>query len=294
MDFLLTVIVLVIVAYQWHRTRWHWLLRRSFLSRNISGFSRIIEPLGTVVERSWNLARILSRGSCRLTHVLKVIFVWVYYAFSIFAQLGGVSVLRLLRLGALTHLKLLIGILHREPTRQCALTWVLPIPRVLQALCILVLVLGPMPVDYLLVALGSCLDRISRSWCTTASNIRLHSYLLLSLGCLLSILNIAGIIHVFRDLGIWCERKWLLLLILSLKCTLLSIRLVHVQRAVKIVFRQTFLLSYRKRFLFLTVQFVLRDGFIVWWMSIGYRMTVMHCLLIVGLASLSVDVTRSG
>ena len=243
MDFLLTVIVLVIVAYQWHRTRWHWLLWWSFLSRNISVFSRIIEPLWTVVDRSWNLARIWSRGSCRLTHVLKVIFVWVYYAFTIFAQLGGVSVLWLLRLGALSHLKLLIGILHREPTRQCALTWVLPVPHVLQALCILVLVLGSMPVDYLLVALGSWLDRISRSWCTTASNIRLHSHLLLSLGCFLSILNIARIIYVFRDFWIWSERKWLLLLILSLKCILLPVRLVHVQRAVKIVFRQTFLLS---------------------------------------------------
>ena len=228
MDFLLSVIVLVIFAHQRHGTRWHWLLRRSLLSRNISVFSRIIEPLGTVVERSWNLARIWSRGSCRLTHVLKVIFVWVYYAFSIFAQLGGVSVLRLLRLGALSHLKLLIGILHREPTRQCALTWVLPVPHVLQALCILVLVLGSMPVDYLLVALGRWLDRISRSWCTTASNIGLHSHLLLSLGCLLSILNIARIIYVFRNFWIRCKRKWLLLLILGLKCTLLPVRLVHV------------------------------------------------------------------
>lgn len=228
MDFLLSVIVLVIFTHQRHGTRWHWLLRRSLLSRNISIFSRITEPLGTIVDRSWNLARILSRGSCRLTHVLKVIFVWVYYAFSIFAQLGGVSVLRLLRLGTLSHLKLLIGILHREPTRQCALTWVLPVPRVLQALCILVLVLGSMPVDYLLVALGRCLDRISRSWCTTASNIGLHSHLLLSLGCLLSILNIARIIYVFRNFWIRCERKWLLLLILGLKCTLLPVRLVHV------------------------------------------------------------------
>ena len=235
MDLLIPIIALIVLANQWHRAWRHCLLWLPLLSWHFSIFSRIIQPLRPTVEWRWNLARIWARRTWSLAHVFQVIFVWVYDAFPIFAQLGSIAILRLLRLGALSHLVVLVWILCWEPSCQCALPGVLHVPRILQALCILVLVLGPMPVDYLLVTLCSGLDRISRSWGSTSPYIRLYSYLFLSLCCLLCILNIVRIAHLFSNFGVWRERKWLLLLVLCLKCTLFTKWLI-VQRAVDVIF----------------------------------------------------------
>ena len=216
MDFLIPIVALIVLAYQWHRTWRHCLLWLPLLSWHFSTFSRIIQSLGTAVEWGWNLARIWARRTWSLAHIFQVIFVWVYDTFPILAQLGSIAVLRLLRLGALSHLVVLVCILPWEPSCQCALPGVLQVPRILQALCILVLVLGSMPVDYLLVTLRSSLDRISRSWRPTSPYIRLYSYLLLSLCWLLCILNIVRITQLFSNFGVWRERKWLLLLVLRL------------------------------------------------------------------------------
>ena len=241
MDFLIPIVALIVLAYQWHRAWRHCLLRLSLLSWHFSTFSRVIQSLGPTVEWRWNLARIWARRTWSLAHVFQVIFVWVYDTFTIFAQLGSIAVLRLLRLGALSHLIVLVCILPWEPSCQCALSRVLQVPRILQALCILVLVLGPMPVDYLLVTLRSGLDRISRSWRPTSSHIWLYSYLLLSLWWLLCILNIVRITQLFSNFGVWRERKWLLLLVLCLKCTLFTKWLI-VQRAVDVIFRKVLFL----------------------------------------------------
>ena len=235
MNFLITIIALIGLAYQWHRARRHCLLWLPLLSWHLSTFPRIIQPLGPTIEWRWNLARIWARRTWSLAHIFQIIFVWAYDAFPIFAQLGSITILRLLRLRALSHLVVLVCILTREPSCQGALSGVLQIPRILQALCILVLVLSPMPVDYLLVTLCSSLDRIGRSWCPASSHIGLYTYFLLCLWCLLRILNIVWITHLFSNFGVWRERKWLLLLVLRLKSALFTKWLI-VQRAVEVIF----------------------------------------------------------